>query len=124
MGIIFDFFGEEIAGIDETRYVLNFDDPPLMCFANTVFMEVDVFCAFEGDRGGPVDCRFVIVVDRDALRGIGEAEVLSAVFDREEIVDAFVCSINFSHTETVCCFILSDGFPSNGPPCATDKITR
>ena len=82
MGIIFDFFGEEIAGIDETRYVLNFDDPTLMCFANTVFMEIDVFGAFVGAGSCPINCSFVVIVYCCAFKGIGHANVLGAIAKR------------------------------------------
>ena len=47
--------------------------------------------AFESDGRGPIDSSFVIVVycDADAVLGIVKTEVNGAVFDAQEIVDAF-----------------------------------
>ena len=50
MGGIFNFFGEEITGVDDSRDVSNFDCFVLMLFTHTTLVKVDVFGAFEGDR--------------------------------------------------------------------------
>ena len=65
--VVFNFFGEEVAGVDDARNVSNFDCFVLVFFANAVFMKVDVFCAFEGDGRGPVAGGFVVVVYGDAV---------------------------------------------------------
>ena len=124
MSIIFNLFGEEVTGVDDTRYVFDLNNPPLMCFADTVLVKIDVFGALEGDRGGPIDCCFVVVVDWDAIGSIGETEILGAMLDGKKVVDTLVSGVDFSHTGTVCCFVLPDGFPSNRPPCTTDDVSR
>ena len=93
-----------------------------MVFADAVLVEVDVFGAFECDGGGPVDGGFVIVVDGDAFRRVGEAEVDGAVFDAEEIVDAFVGGINLGDAGAVCGLILPDDLPGDGAASTTDDV--
>jgi hypothetical protein len=119
---IFQLFGKEVAGVDDARNVSNFHCAVLMVFTDTTFVKIDVFGAFEGDGGGPVDCGLVVVVYCDCFCGIGEAEVESPVFDTEEVIDAFVSCINFGNTRTVGCLILSDCFPSNGTTSAANQV--
>ena len=123
MGVVFDFFGEEVAGVDDARNVSHLDDVALVSFANAVLVEIDVLGTFEGDGGGPVAGGFVVVVDGDALGGVRETEVDGTVFDAEEIVDAFVGSVDFCDAGAVCCFVLSYGFPCNRAASTTDNIT-
>ena len=51
VGNITKFFGEDIAGVDDTRYVLHLCYAELMCLAYVIFFEIHVFCAFVGDGG-------------------------------------------------------------------------
>ena len=67
MSGVFELFGEEVAGIGDARNVSDFGNAQLMGFADVILLEVDVFCAFVGDGGGPVNTRFVIVVNGHAI---------------------------------------------------------
>jgi hypothetical protein len=122
MGGVFEFFGKKIAGVDDAGDVSNFDDACLMVFTDTVFVKVDVFRALEGDGGGPVDGGLIIIVYCDAAAGVIEAEVDGAITNREKIVDAFVCGVDFCNTRAVCCLFLSNGFPGDWAAGATDEI--
>ena len=95
-----------------------------MGFANTVFVKVDVFGAFQGDGGGPVDSCFVVVVNCDAMGGIFKTEVKGALFDAEEVVDTFVGGIDFSDAGAVCCLILTDHLPGDGTTSTADNVSR
>lgn len=97
VGCILELFGKKITSVDEAGDVSDFDDACVMVFADTIFMEVDVFCAFEGDGGSPINCSFVIVVDGDAFGGVGKAEVDGPVTDGEKVDDALVCCIDFGN---------------------------
>ena len=123
MGGVLHLFGEKVAGINNAGNVSNFDCAVLMLFTDAALVEVDVFGAFEGDGGGPVDGGLVIVVDGDGFGGVGHAEVKGAMFNGQEIVDALVCGVDFSDARAACCLILPDCFPCDGTTCATDKIT-
>jgi hypothetical protein len=80
-------------------------------------VEVDVFCAFEGDRACPFVSGLFVVVNCDAFEGIREAEVHGAMLDGEEIVDTFVGGIDFSNTGAVSYLILLRmAFQAMGPP--------
>ena len=54
MGVVFEFFCEEIRGVDDARDVSYFDCAVLMFFTDAILVKVDVFCSFECDGGGPV----------------------------------------------------------------------
>jgi hypothetical protein len=70
MGGVLDLFGEEVAGVNNSWNVSNFDCFVLMLFVDTALVEVDVLGALEGDGGGPVDGGFVIVVDGDGFGSV------------------------------------------------------
>jgi hypothetical protein len=82
MGGIAELFCEEIAGVDDTRYVFYTDDTRLVGFTHTILVKVYVLCAFECHGGSPVDGSFVVVIDGDGGCGIWETEVHSAMLDR------------------------------------------
>ena len=42
-----------------------------MSLSHIIFFEIHMFSAFVGDRGRPLDARVVIVVDGDAVVGVG-----------------------------------------------------
>ena len=90
MCIIFNFLGEQVAGVYDARNVSNFYNVALMSFANAVF----VLCAFEGHGGSPFAGGLVMVVDSDALGGFRETKVDGTVFHDEEIVDSFVGNVD------------------------------
>ena len=56
MGVVLEFFCEEVRGVDDARDVSYFDCAVLVFFTDAVLVKIDVFCAFEGDGGGPVAC--------------------------------------------------------------------
>jgi hypothetical protein len=95
-----------------------------MILADTVLVEIDVLGAFESDGRGPIHSCFVIVVYCDAVLGIVKTEVNGAVFDAQEIVDAFVGGVDFGNAGAICCLILSDGFPGDRAASAADNIAR
>ena len=72
MSGVFELFGEEIAGVNNTRNVSNFGDTntSLVKFADVVFAKIYVFGAFVGARSCPVDSSLVVVVNRSALKCI------------------------------------------------------
>ena len=81
MNGVFEFFGEKVAGVNNSRNVSNFYCFVLMLFADTALVEIDVLGALEGDGGGPVDGGFVIVVDGVGFGGVGHAEVEGTMFN-------------------------------------------
>ena len=83
MSVVFDFFCEQVAGVDDARDVCDFYCVVLMIFANTIFVEINVFGAFECNRGGPITSGFIVVVYCYALGGVGEPEVDSTMLDAE-----------------------------------------
>ena len=123
MGVVFDFFGEEVAGVDDARDVCDFDCVVLMIFANTIFVEINMFGAFECNGGCPITSGFVVVVYCDAFGGVGKAEVDGTMFDAEEVIDTFVSSVDFSDAGAVCRLLLSNSFPGDGATGTTDKVT-
>jgi hypothetical protein len=81
MGGVFNFFGEKVAGVNNSRNVSNFYCFVLMLFADAALVEIDVLGAFEGDRGRPVDGGFIVVVDCDCFGGVGHAQVEGTMLD-------------------------------------------
>jgi hypothetical protein len=81
MGGVLDFLGEQVAGVNNSRNVSYIYCLVLMLFADTTLVEVDVLGALEGDRGGPVDGGFVVVVDGDGFGCVGHAEVEGTMFN-------------------------------------------
>jgi hypothetical protein len=50
MGGVLNFFGEKVAGVNNSRNVSNFYCFVLMLFTDAALVEIDVLGAFEGDR--------------------------------------------------------------------------
>lgn len=122
MSIIFKLFCEEIAGVDDTRYLFDFDDAFLVGLKDAGLMEINVLCALEGEGQDPITGRLVIIADDDAFGCVGKAEVDGVVLFAVEVVDAFMHGIDFRNTGAVCCFILHGCFQSNGAASMADKI--
>ena len=98
VGCILELFGKNITSVDEAGDVSDFDDACVMVFADTIFMEVDVFCAFVGDGGGPVNTRFVIVVNGHAIVSVVHVKVVCPVKNMLEFGDAFTGGYDFGFT--------------------------
>jgi hypothetical protein len=81
MGGVLEFFGEKVAGVNNSRNVSNFNCFVLMLFPDAALVEVDVLRALESDGRCPVDGGLVIVVDSDGFGGVGHAEVEGTMFD-------------------------------------------
>ena len=124
MSCIFELFGKEVTGVNNTRNVSNFCDATLMAFANVVFAEIDVFGALVRTRCSPVDGGLIVVVNCDAFVRILHVQILCSVDDAVKLCCAFVCGNNFSDAGAESRLILADGFPSQWPPCPADKEAR
>jgi hypothetical protein len=123
MRCILQFLGKQIAGVNNSRNVSDLDGTTLVAFTHVILTEIEVFGAFVCARGGPIDGCFVVVVNCDALRCIGHIEIPCSVDNAVEFSGAFVYCHNFSNARAESCLILPDRFPSNWPPCPTDKET-
>jgi hypothetical protein len=49
MGGVFEFFGEKVAGVNNSMNVSNFYCFVLMLFSDAAIVEVDVLCTLESD---------------------------------------------------------------------------
>jgi hypothetical protein len=67
MGGVFQLFGKKVTGVNNARNVSDFCCPILVEFADVVFAEVEMFCAFVRAGSGPVDGGLVVVVDCGAF---------------------------------------------------------
>ena len=71
MGCILEFFGENIAGIDDAW---DMEDAGIAIdygFADLAFAEIDVCHALVCERGRPGEACLVVVVNGDSIKGIG-----------------------------------------------------
>ena len=116
MGGIAHLFGEDIAGVDHAWNVGDFGRVRVMGLADVVLPQVEVFDTFVSDGGGPVDAGLVVIVDGGARGGVGEADVVGPILNGLEGRDAFVGGDDFSLAGAEGGVVLSDGFPSDGPP--------
>jgi hypothetical protein len=121
MGSIFEFFGKEVADINNARNVSDPDNTRLVGFVNTVFMEIPLFCSIGFDRSHPINSGFVVVEYCDCLFGIIEVKVNRVMFDARYIVEAFKCHVDFCDAGATCSLLLSNSFHAMGPP--TQHIT-
>jgi hypothetical protein len=108
MGSIFKFFCKEVTGVDDARNVSDFCGPILMEFADVIFAEVEMFCAFVSAGSGPVDGGLVVVVDGGAFIGILHAEILCVESDALKVHCAFVCHDYFRFTGAESRLVLAD----------------
>ena len=72
---------EDVAAVDDTGNVGYEDLSVGLGFANSVFAEIDVFDAFVGKCGRPVDAGLVVVVYGSGDCGVGHTKVGGAKAD-------------------------------------------
>ena len=83
MGLVADFFCEEVAAVDNTRDVKYRGLLVVDGFADHVFAEIEMFDAFGGSGPGLVHTRLVVIVNWDVEVSVRHVEILSLVFDTE-----------------------------------------
>ena len=70
VGGVFDFFGEQITRVDDTRDVQHDDFLICLDFADLGFAEVEMLDAFAGDGGGPVYASFIVIEDTNGFGSV------------------------------------------------------
>ena len=123
MGPIFEFFGENIAGVDGAWDVEDVDIDIDDGFVDLAFAQIDVFHSFFCQGGGPGDACFIAVLDCNLVEGVIHDKVLGTVFDMKRLLGAFVDGKDFSFAGALGGLVLSDGVTGDGTAAATDKVT-
>ena len=122
MGCILEFLGENIAGFDGAWDVEDADMAIDYGFLDLAFAEIDVFHSFICEGGRPGDACFVVVVNGDAIEGVGHVKILGTEFDMEKFFGAFVGGYDFGIAEALGGLVLPDGAPGNGAATSSDGV--
>ena len=113
---ILEFFCKEITCIYNPRDVGNFGYTQVLCFTNIIFVEVKVFGTFVSDRVRPIYTSLIVIIDCDRVGGVWHMEVSGMVEDVFKFCDTLISCYYLSFAGAEGGSILSDGFPTNGPP--------
>ena len=85
--------------------------------------ETDVAHALGGGTLGPVNGALVVVVESSGSVGVREVHVVAPVSKRQDFLDGFIRSADFSFACRATCSRLTDGFPGDGASAAHDEET-
>ena len=121
---IAELFCEEVAGVDDARYVFDLRQAKLMCFSHIILFEIHVFSAFVGDGSGPLDAGVVVVVDRDTIVGVGHHEIEGPVANVFELGHAFGGGDDLSFAGAEGRTILTNGFPADRTTSTANDVAR
>ena len=83
MGLVADFFCEEVTAVDNTRDVKYRGLLVVDGFTDHIFAKIEMFDAFGGSGPGLVHTCLVVIVNWDVEVSVRHVEILSAVFDTE-----------------------------------------
>lgn len=122
MASILHLFGEDVGGVDNTRYVeddhLVVEDVFLDCY----LPDVEVFHAFTNTQFAPLDTGLVVVVDRGGGFVVREPKVTTFEAEGHGALGAFVSGQHFSMGAAAGTLVLAEGIPGYWSPHPHDDI--
>ena len=124
MGGVLHLFGENIRWVDGTGNMADESGVVEVRFANFVLAKIDIFDAFVGEGGRPVDGGLIVVVDGSRRVGICHIEVGGTMAEAEDVFDTLVCGKDLSLARALGGLVLADGPPSDGAATAANQIAR
>ena len=93
-------------------------------FTYLAFVEIGVFHSLVYGGGKPGDACFVVIVNGDAVEGVGHAKILGTEFDMEKFFGAFIGGHDFGLAGALGGLIFSNGAPGDGTAASTDEVSR